>query len=236
MPPATSGLRCPKMRFCVLGPVEVFGEGGDPLPIAGSKEAHDLAYLVAHAGSVVSADDLIDELWGERPPRTAEKTFGFPRLEAPWCARTRPCDWLAGRCDCYAERWLPARVREVRDRRARLRAVGDGGPRDPGRGPPRCCLDDPQRGTRSLAWSRLQGRASFGAAEGERLEELRRSAVEDRVDAELGLGTDGTLVAQLEGMVREEPLRERRWGQLMLALYRAERQAEALYRRARKAS
>src|SRR6266550_445068 len=64
------------MRFRVLGPLEVVGEDGASLPIAGSKERTILAYLIARAGSVVSVDDLLDDLWGERPPRTAEKTLG----------------------------------------------------------------------------------------------------------------------------------------------------------------
>ena len=68
----------------------------------------------------------------------------------------------------------------------------------------------------------------FGAAEGDRLDELRRTATEDLIDSRLAAGDPGQLVAELEAMVREEPLRERRWGQLMVALYRAGRQAEAL--------
>src|SRR5262249_6255508 len=67
-----------------------------------------------------------------------------------------------------------------------------------------------------------------GAAEGERLEELRRTAAEDLIDSRLAAGGAGQLVAELQAMVREEPLRERRWSQLMVALYRAGRQAEAL--------
>lgn len=64
------------MRFLVLGPLEVRGEGGDLVPIAGSKERVILACLIARADRVVPTDDLIEELWGERPPRTAEKTLG----------------------------------------------------------------------------------------------------------------------------------------------------------------
>src|SRR5262249_57085186 len=67
-----------------------------------------------------------------------------------------------------------------------------------------------------------------GAAEGERLEELRRTATEDLIASRLAAGDAGQLVAGLQAMVREEPLRERRWSQLMVALYRAGRQAEAL--------
>src|SRR5207249_559430 len=68
----------------------------------------------------------------------------------------------------------------------------------------------------------------FGGAEGDRLDELRRTATEDLIDSRLAGADPGQLVPELEAMVREEPLRERRWGQLMVALYRAGRQAEAL--------
>jgi tetratricopeptide (TPR) repeat protein len=68
----------------------------------------------------------------------------------------------------------------------------------------------------------------FAMGEGARLEELRRCVLEERVDAKLGLGHHADLVAELEAAVTEEPLRERRWGQLMLALYRSGRQADAL--------
>src|SRR5215471_14999974 len=63
------------MRFLVLGPLEVTEEGGNPLPIAGSKERTILACLIARAGRVVPVDDLIEELWHEQPPRTPEKTL-----------------------------------------------------------------------------------------------------------------------------------------------------------------
>jgi DNA-binding SARP family transcriptional activator len=90
-----------------------------------------------------------------------------------------------------------------------------------------------------VAGRRLPGvpYTGFGAAEGDRLEELRRTAAEDLIDARLAAGGAGQLVAGLQAMVREEPLRERRWGQLMVALYRAGRQAEALqvFTRAREA-
>src|SRR5436190_24003884 len=63
------------MRFLVLGPLEVTEEGGDPLPIAGSKERTILACLIAQAGQVVPVDELIEELWGDDPPRMPEKTI-----------------------------------------------------------------------------------------------------------------------------------------------------------------
>jgi len=77
--------------------------------------------------------------------------------------------------------------------------------------------------------------SDFGAAEADRLAELRLVALEDRIEADLRLGRHRELVAELEGLVREQPLRERLWAQLLLALYRSGRQADALlaYQRAR---
>ena len=63
------------MDFRILGPLEVAEAGGEPLPIAGSKERTILACLIARAGRVVPVDDLIEELWGEHPPRAPEKTL-----------------------------------------------------------------------------------------------------------------------------------------------------------------
>jgi len=63
------------MRFLVLGPLEVFENGGDPLPIAGSKERTILACLISRAWRVVSTRDLIENLWGEQAPRTAESAY-----------------------------------------------------------------------------------------------------------------------------------------------------------------
>src|SRR3982751_3404792 len=71
------------MHLRVLGPLEGVGEDGATLPIAGYKERTMFAHLVARAGLVVSVDDLIYELWAERPPRTAEKTLG------PYMSRIR---------------------------------------------------------------------------------------------------------------------------------------------------
>lgn len=64
-----------QMRFLILGPLEVMDDGGQPVQIAGAKERTILAHLIANADRVVPMDDLIDELWGENPPRTAERTL-----------------------------------------------------------------------------------------------------------------------------------------------------------------
>src|SRR5919204_140679 len=75
-PATVGGVSVRRVRFLVLGPLEVVADGGDSLPIAGSKERMVLAFLLARGGRAVSVDDLIEELWGEHPPRTAEKTIG----------------------------------------------------------------------------------------------------------------------------------------------------------------
>jgi WD40 repeat protein/DNA-binding SARP family transcriptional activator len=225
------------MRFLVLGPLEVLGDEGGSLSIAGPKERTILADLIAHAGLVVSVDGLIEELWGDRPPRTAEKTIGsyvsrIRRALEAGLAAGAPRDVIIARSDGY----------ELLAATHTIDATDFEGLAEEGR---RLLVAGDMRGAASTLTSALElwrGEAyqglrytGFGAAEGDRLDELRRSAVEDSVDARLSLGADGALVAELEGLVREAPLRERRWGQLMLVLYRVGRQAEALdaYRRAR---
>ena len=218
------------MRFHVLGPFEVTGEGGDPLPIAGSKERTILAYLVARAGHVVSVDELVDELWGETPPRTAEKTLGshVSRLRGtlePDRAAGSASEVILTRGDGYALAVDPDAIDAVRFEHLaaegrQLVEVGrfeDGSAR----------LEEALELWRGTAYQGLRY-TRFGSSEGERLDELRRSSIDDRIDAKLATGEGTQLVAELEGGVREEPLRERRWGQLMLALYRGGRQAEAL--------
>jgi WD40 repeat protein/DNA-binding SARP family transcriptional activator len=217
------------MRFLVLGPLEVMEEGEDPVQIAGSKERTILAFLIAHAGHVVSADDLIDELWGENPPRTAQRTLGsyVSRLRRSLEPDSSPraTEFVRSRGDGYE---LAAAGHEIDA--VRFQGLAAEGHRLLGTGrydEADAVLEDALALWRGVAYQEYRY-TGFGGSEGERLEELRRTAVEDRVDSRLANGDAGGLVAELEGMVREEPLRERRWSQLMLALYRAGRQAEAL--------
>jgi WD40 repeat protein/DNA-binding SARP family transcriptional activator len=218
------------MRFLVLGPLEVAEEGGDPLRIAGSKERTILASLIARAGRVVPTDALIDELWGEDPPRTAERTLGSyvsrlrRALEEGHSPDGTP-DIIRSRGDGYALATDGHEIDAVRFEQLAgegHRLLSAGHPDEADR-----MLEEALGLWRGDAYQEYRY-TGFGGSEGERLEELRRTALEDRIDARLANGDPGSLVADLEGMVREEPLRERRWGQLMLALYRAGRQAEAL--------
>ena len=218
------------MRFLVLGPLEVMDDGGQLVQIAGAKERALLAHLIANADRVVPADDLIDELWGENPPRTAARTLRsyvsrLRRSLDPDRSAEGGTETLRSRGDGYE---LLADGHQIDA--ARFEALAREGHRLLGAGNPSeadVVLDEALDLWRGAAYQGFRY-TGFGGSEGERLEELRRAAIEDRIDARLADGGTDSLVADLEGMVREEPLRERRWGQLMLALYRAGRQAEAL--------
>ena len=225
------------MRFLVLGPLEVSEEGGDQLAIAGAKERTILAHLIARAGQVVSVDDLIEELWGGEPPRAPEKTLASYVSRLRRDLRVRPSadangDVIVFRSDGYA---LQADGNEIDA--ATFERLASDGHRLLGSG--HVDEADPVLGRALGMWrgDAYQGfrYTRFGASEGDRLDELRRTAAEDLVDARLGGADPAALVPDLESMVRDEPLRERRWGQLMVALYRSGRQAEALqaFRRAR---
>jgi DNA-binding SARP family transcriptional activator len=205
------------LQFRILGPLEVEAETG-PVALGGQKQRALLGFLLIRAGQVVSTDQLIDELWGEDPPKAARA--GLQNLVAQ-LRKLLGADFLVTRPPGYVlrvdgdgldlarfERLVDeARKADPTERAAKLREA-----LALWRGPP---LAD-------LAFE------SFAQNEIRRLEELRLDAVEDRIEADLALGRGAELVAEIEVLVREFPLRERLRGQLMLALYRAGRQAEAL--------
>lgn len=220
------------MRYGVLGPLEVVGDDG-PITVPGQKERTVLALLIARANSVVSVSALVDALWGNDPPLTAGKTLqGYVmRLRraidadaAGGVIVTRDPGYLlrTSRSDIDAPRFemLVSQGRE---------ALAAGDATTAAR-----LLREAAQLWRGEAYGEFLGSA-FAAAESERLTELRRSAVEARIDADLAQGGHAQLVAELEALVVELPLREPLWAQLMLALYRSGRQADALdaYRRAR---
>jgi DNA-binding SARP family transcriptional activator len=204
------------MEFLILGPLEVV-EGGREIAVAGSKPRALLAVLLLHANEVVSRDRLVDELWGAAPPETAatalqvhvsqlRKALGRETIvtRAPgYVIRVGPGDLDAERFESLLEE---AHSQEAAAAAETLRqALGLW------RGPALADLGD-----------------IFARPERALLEERRLSALEHRIEAELTLGRHAKLVAELEGLVREQPLRERLRGQVMLALYRCGRQADAL--------
>jgi DNA-binding SARP family transcriptional activator len=225
------------MQFRVLGPLEAIGDDGRPVRLGGQRERALLAPLLTRPNQAVSVDTIVEELWAGQPPRTAEKTLQsyvvrLRRTLEPARPRGAPGEVLVTREPGYLVRVAPAALDASRFEELVRQGRGQ------------LATDDPQAGVAALrqALALWRGPAfqefehtSFGRAEAERLGELRLGAIEDRVHAELAGGKDRELVPELEGLVREQPLRERLWAALLLALYRAGRQADALraYQRAR---
>src|SRR5213596_2292853 len=219
-----------KPVFSLLGPLTATVEG-TPIELGGQKRRALLAALLLRAGEVVRRDELIDALWGEDPPDTARNTIQvyvsqLRKLLPEGMLETAPPGYrLVVETDAID---LFEFVRLSEEGRT---ALGTG---------------DAARAADTLRNALALWRGApladlpwepFAQAEIVRLEELRLAAHEDRIDADLALGRHGQLVGELEGLVAEHPLRERLRGQLMLALYRSGRQADALavYQRARRA-
>ena len=224
------------MRFLVLGPLEVEADNG-PVVLGGQKERLLLAQLLTRPNQVVPVEALVRGLWGEHPPPTAAKTLQshvvrLRRALEPARARGAAGEVLVTREPGYLLRVAPGALDAARFEEltaAGRRALADGSVELAG-----SLLREALGLWRGRAFEEFLD-ADFGAAESDRLAELRLVALEDRIEAELRLGRHRELVAELEGLVREQPLRERLWAQLMLALYRSGRQADALlaYQRAR---
>jgi DNA-binding SARP family transcriptional activator len=214
------------LDFRILGPLEVV-DGGVSLELGGQKQRALLALLVLEGGRVVSTDALVDRLWGEQPPRTAEPSL---RNFVSALRKTLGSDVLVTRPPGYALRVRPEQV-DLERFRARVEEARSLAPEERAR-----TLSE------ALALWRGTPLAEFAFepwAEGEvaRLEELRLAALEARIEADLESGRDAELVGELEALVKSQPLRERLRRLLMLALYRSGRQAEALaaYQSARRA-
>jgi YVTN family beta-propeller protein len=217
------------MDFRILGPVEV-RDDGHVVRLGGGKQRAVLALLLLNTNRVVASERMIELLWGERPPATAATALhghisSLRKALGPEVIVTRPPGYVLetaiGELDLERFEWLWAEGREALER------------------------GDPARGAERLraALALWHGEAlsdigfePFVQAEATRLEGLRLDAVQDRIDADLATGRGPELVGELERLVAAEPLRERLWAQLMLALYRSGRQTEALdaYRRVRR--
>jgi DNA-binding SARP family transcriptional activator len=217
------------LDFRILGPLEVHSADG-PLPLGGRKQRALLAVLALHVNEVVSSDRLIEALWGERPPETAAKALqihvsALRKLLEPARGHGEPNRLLVTRPPGYVLELSLERLDLTRFERLRASArdaLAAGDPADARtklqeglslwRGPP---LAD-------LAYE------PFAQAEVARLRELGPAALEERIDADLALGRHADVVGEIEALVAEHPLRERLRYQLMIALYRSGRQAEAL--------
>jgi YVTN family beta-propeller protein len=203
------------MEFRILGPLEV-RDGGRPLSIRRGKDQALLAYLLLHANEVIPSARLIDVLWDERPPPTAPKALqnvvaSLRRQLGDERLLTRdPGYMLRVEKDELDLATFEQLAKE--GRAAEALALW--------RGPPLLELHEER----------------FADDARRRLDEQRLAVLEDRIDADLAAGRNGRVIPELEALLREHPLRERLYGQLMLALYRAGRQADALeaFRRARR--
>ena len=216
------------MEFRVLGPLEVVGPQG-PITIGSGLQRAALAILVLHIGETVSTERLIDELWGDDPPRGAQHALevhvsGLRRLLGTDRIDTRPNGYRlraeGGDVDLAKFEMLVAEA-------SRAFANGDPGTAAAGFATALALWRGPALG--DLA------RGAAASAERTRLDELRALALERRIDADLATGRHADVVPELRRIVAEMPLREAFHARLMLALYRSGRQAEALdvYLRAR---
>jgi DNA-binding SARP family transcriptional activator len=203
-------------EFRILGPLEV-EEDGRQVELAGQRQRALLIALLLHANEVVPTDRLIDDLWGEAAPKTAttslHNSLSQLRKLLGEALVTRSPGYVlrVERTQVDAFRFedllASARALEAADRAAALREA-----LDLWRGP---ALVD-------VAYE------AFAAQAANRLEELRVVVQEELFEAKLELGLHDALVPELESLIATHPLRERLWGQLLLALYRSGRQADAL--------
>jgi DNA-binding SARP family transcriptional activator len=205
------------LEFRILGPLEVTA-AGVPVAISGRNQRSLLTLLLLRAGETVSSERLVNEIWGEQPPRTAGTSL---QNAVSQLRKVLGPDVLVTKSPGYRLAIEPDQLdlgrfeRLLREARAaqgpeRARLLGEAvalwhGP--------------------ALADSELE---TFALGEAQRLEELRLVATEEWLDVQLELDRHREVVADVEALVREHPLRERPRAQLMLALYRSGRQADAL--------
>ncbi|MQA13771.1 MAG: AAA family ATPase [Pseudonocardiaceae bacterium] len=218
------------MEFRILGPLEVVREGS--LLDAGTPRLRLLVALLAvRSPGVVSAERLIDDMWESDPPETARHTLqGYVyRLRQA----LGPDGWrLQSRAPGYLLKTSPDEL----DAR-RFQTLAEQGREALAGGRPKEGADLLREALGLWRGSVLADVAEMVALEPERarLEAMRLGVLEDRVEADLASGWHSRVVDELNGLVSEHPFRERLWGQLMIAQYRAGRQADALhaFRRAR---
>lgn len=217
------------MEFRILGPFEAIMRG-EPLEVGAGKQRALLALLLLRSGEVVSTDRLIDALWEEGPPASALNSVHV------YVSQLRKA-LGNGRLETRGRGYLLALEPEQLDLGRFERLLGEGRALLAG-GKPEPAAETLRAALALWRGPPLSDFASEPFAQGEiaRLDELRLTALEERIEADLALGSRDELVPELEALVREHPLRERLRAQLMLALYRSGRQAEALdaYRQARR--
>jgi DNA-binding SARP family transcriptional activator len=218
------------VEFRILGPLEIEGAAGE-IKLGSGKQRVLLALLLLHANDVVPAARLVELLWPEGPPADAAKALQVHvsrlrrALGEEQVVQTRPGGYLLA---ADARSFDLPRFEELAERARGLLAGGDMSAARAAYGEALVLWRGAPLGEFALE--------PFARPEVGRLEELYLATVEERIDADLTLGAHAALVSELEALVARHPFRERLRAQLMLALYRCGRQAEALqaYRDARR--
>jgi DNA-binding SARP family transcriptional activator len=221
------------VRFRLLGPLEVW-DGAAWLPVRAAQQRLVLALLLIDAGRPVTVDRLVDEIWGEQPPRAATSVVRGYVMRLRKLLGGGTAGLLVTRQSGYElaieDDQLDARAFD-RLATSGNRALTDGDPHTA-----------VAQLSRALALWRGPALADVPAsptvtAETTRLEQARLTVTESHLDARLDLGRHHDVIGELHRLVDEHPLRERLWEQLMVALHRSGRRGEALdaYRRARHA-
>jgi DNA-binding response OmpR family regulator len=217
------------LAFGVLGPLEI-RLNGTLVELTAPKHRAVLTVLLIDANRVVSLDRLVDLLWSGEPPAQAVGSLQayishLRRALEPGRARSQPAQVLVSRAPGYA---IVADADSIDAGRFELavevaqKALADNAPHDA-----LSRLDAALRMWRGPALAEF-AQEPFARVEAERLEELRRVALECRIDARLQVGQHQAVIPELEQLVAEYPLRERLAANLMLALYRSGRQSDAL--------
>jgi DNA-binding SARP family transcriptional activator len=216
------------VQFAILGSLEL-RDGDVAVALGGVRERSLLALLLLNANELVSTDRIVDELWGDRPPKAAVKTVQvyvsrLRKILGADALVTRPPGYVLHVDD---EQFDLRRFEQLAAEGRRALSSGD-------LAAARALLRDALALWRGAPLSDFVYEP-FAQAEAARLKELRVSTIEDRIEADLRAGQAAELVSELQALAAREPLRERLRGQLMLALYRSGRQADALdvYRDAR---
>jgi DNA-binding SARP family transcriptional activator len=216
------------MDFRILGQLSALDDGRE-VALGGSKQRALLGLLLLHRGETLSTDRLIDELWGERPPATAAKTVQvhISRLRKALAGGggDGSDDLVITREHGYELTLDPERL----DSHRFERLVGDGR-RELAAGRPERAASALERALSLWRGPPLADLAyeAFAQPEISRLNDLRVAALEQLMEAKLALGRHAEVVGELDTLISEHPYRERLRAQLMLALYRCDRQADAL--------
>ena len=221
------------MDFRILGPLEVLDEGR-AVTLGGTKQRALLALFLVHAGETLTTDRLIDELWGEHPPANAAKTVQMQVSRLRKALAAGP----GGGLIVTRERGYELRLDPDQLDSHQFERLTDEGTSELAAGRPEPAAETLERALSLWRDAPLADLAYEPFAQGEiaRLEDLRAGALEQLIEAKLALGRHSEVIAQLEPLIAEYPYRERLRAQLMLALYRCERQADALqaYQEARR--